>query len=180
VREIMIAYGSIRVGIGRPGLVDPVITRFDQSALQSPDTREKRLAIALYREAGGLNSAPYQFLGYFKIINIARRRGSDQIAWINSALPHVVDQPALARLEQLRGQHPDVGAYLYESGRCAVAHAAEESVVDPDDPADLLRLSLDLPLIRILAEAFMENELQLKGWPVAPHRVQASIGEHEQ
>ncbi len=48
-------------------------------------------------------------------------------------------------------------------GRCAVAHAFHlNRVVNPDDPADLVRLSEDLPVIRELARIAIERELGVK------------------
>ena len=56
----------------------------------------------------------------------------------------------------------DVGEYLYGSGRCAVAHAANDPVVDPDDASDTLRLGSDLPVVKALATHFIESELGIK------------------
>jgi hypothetical protein len=55
-----------------------------------------------------------------------------------------------------------VGQYLYSSGRCAVAHAFNDPVVDPDDAADTLRLARDLPVVKALARRFVEVELGVK------------------
>jgi hypothetical protein len=52
--------------------------------------------------------------------------------------------------------------YLYESGRCAVAHAHNDPVVDPDDYDHLRRVRADLPLVRALAEHAIEHALGVK------------------
>ena len=56
----------------------------------------------------------------------------------------------------------DIGEYLYGSCRCAVAHAGTDPTVDPENPDDMERLRLDLPVIRTLASYVIEKELGLK------------------
>lgn len=51
---------------------------------------------------------------------------------------------------------------MYESGRCAIAHAFSEPLVDPEDPDDSARLQKDLPLIKALAQHLIESELGVK------------------
>ena len=64
---------------------------------------------------------------------------------------------ASERLREL-SQKPDIGAYLYHQGRCAVAHAFDQDVVDPDSYTDTERLFADLSLMRELAEICIEKE----------------------
>jgi len=67
---------------------------------------------------------------------------------------------AAPRLEELSAEgRTDVPAYLYASGRCAVAHAYAQPLIDADDPGDLLRRRKDLPVIRALAEYAIEHDL---------------------
>lgn len=119
-----------------------------------------RLAVALYREAISLNSIPYEFLGYFKIINILYKHGSAQIEWIREVLPKL-ESPAKDRINKLTKLVPDVAKYLYESGRCAVAHAFSDPLVDPDDITHLHRLSSDIDVARSLAEYIIKYELNV-------------------
>jgi hypothetical protein len=53
----------------------------------------------------------------------------------------------------------DIGAHLYESGRCAVAHANRKPIVDPDDPSDMRRMQSELPIMTALAQKAIEEEL---------------------
>lgn len=122
---------------------------------------KQRLAVALYREAMSVNSLPYQFLGFFKIINILHKLGPAQVEWIRDALPKLSNSRASARIEDLTRSQSDVAQYLYESGRCAVAHAFADPLVDPDDLVHLRRLSEDLEVARALAEYLMANELHI-------------------
>lgn len=128
--------------------------------LPDPPDPKAKLALALYREGLSVNLTPYQFLGFFKIINIICDKGMNQKKWIRNNLQHVMDKDALARIAAIQG---DVADYLYDSGRCAVAHAFDQTnVVNPDDPADLIRLSADLPVIRELARVAIEREFGIR------------------
>jgi methylamine utilization protein MauJ len=131
--------------------------------LPDPNDPKAKLALALYREGLSVNLMPYQFLGFFKVINILRDKGKDQQQWIREYLQHVTDKDALTRIAAIRTNGTDVAEYLYGSGRCAVAHAFDQNnVVNPDDPADLIRLAEDLPVIRELARLAIEREFGVK------------------
>ncbi|MCG3130865.1 MAG: hypothetical protein FLDDKLPJ_01639 [Phycisphaerae bacterium] len=131
--------------------------------LPDPPDPKAKLALALYREGLSVNLTPYQFLGFFKIINIICDKGKDQKQWIRNNLQYVTDKDALARIAAIQRNEPDVADYLYISGRCAVAHAFDQAnVVNPDDPADLIRLSEDLPVIRELARVAIERKFGIK------------------
>jgi hypothetical protein len=128
----------------------------------APTDERSIRAIAIYREALSIRNAPYEFLGYMKIINILFKQGNQQIGWINATLPLLTEKHARSRIDELKVTEADVGKYLYESGRCAVAHAFDVPVVNPDDPIDIFRLSADMPVARALAEYLIEHELVLQ------------------
>ncbi len=147
---------------GGKGINSPIICQgFAPANLKTPYDSKARLATAIYREAKSVRNTLYEFLSYFKIINIVYRNGSLQKNWINNTISHLSDRKALDRIDQLRSAESDIGAYLYESGRCAVAHAGVDPVVDPDNPNEFLRLSADMPVAQALAEYLMVNELGL-------------------
>lgn len=147
---------------GGKGTNSPILCQgFVPINLKSPDNPKARLAIAIYREAKSVRNTLYEFLSYFKIINIVHNNGPSQKKWINDIIPHLSEKKALNRIDQLRPIESDIGSYLYESGRCAVAHAGVDPVVDPDNPNDFLRLSADMPVAQALAEYLMVNELGL-------------------
>jgi Methylamine utilization protein MauJ len=54
-----------------------------------------------------------------------------------------------------------VAPYLYGSGRCAIAQAYADPIVDPDDVSDLRRLSGDLHIVKEIAEYLIANELKV-------------------
>jgi hypothetical protein len=130
--------------------------------LPSTTDPKTKLCLALYREAFGLSNYAYRFLGFFKIINVLFAGGREQKAWINAALPKLTGRDAMERITELRKTQADLGHYLFESGRCAVAHAYAEPIVDPDDPADTQRLFSDLPIVKALAEHLIEVDLGIK------------------
>ena len=125
-----------------------------------------RLALALYREALTVNSVPFSFLSYFKILNIFWKdryeKGSNElIEGIRGMLSKLNDNEAVDRIKQLTRSQSDIPNYLYESGRCAIAHAYSVPLVDPDDVADLRRLSQDIWVIKAIAEELIESELKV-------------------
>ena len=169
-RERQTARACLRLGCtGGPTLrggwdrcQSPLLADYVDPNASVPSDPKARLALALYREALGVRHTPYEFLGYFKILNVLYPHMADQVTWINRSLHHVTEARAKARAAQLALLHADVGEYLYVSGRCAVAHAFKQPLVDPDSPEDVFRLADDALVVRALAEYLMEHELGLK------------------
>ena len=136
---------------------------------RQPESNPKAaLALALYREAVTVNSVPFSFLSFFKILNVfwndrKNKEGKNGLVeGIRTSLQKVDDKDALKRIQELTAVGvSDVPQYLYESGRCAVAHAFSDPVVDPDDVTDLRRLSSDIDIIRSIAEHLIEHELKV-------------------
>jgi len=118
--------------------------------------KKAKLAVALYREARSLDNIPFQFLSYFKIVNIfwndkTKNGKNDLIEGLRATLPDIKEKDCIKRIKEIQKKEGDVAYYLYKSGRCAVAHAFVNPIVDPDDVTDIRRLSEDLWLIRNLA-----------------------------
>ena len=137
------------------------------NSIDSYDDPDKVLAMALYREAISINSIPYRFLGFFKILNMFwnekfQNKKSPIIEGIRETLLKIKDVEAAKRIKAITKDEKDVAEYLYQSGRCAIAHAYQSPVVNPDDPEDIRRLYADMPVIRALAEYKMENDLGLE------------------
>lgn len=73
-----------------------------------------------------------------------------------------MDTEANDRIARLRENgERDIPTYLYESGRCAIAHAYKDPIADPDNIEDLHRLSGDVWIIKAIAEHLMENALMI-------------------
>jgi hypothetical protein len=152
----------------------PRESRVTGSSIEFPFNRhvepnaKARLALALFREGRTIRSAPFEFLSYFKVLNIFWKdkwmtvdghRQNPLIEGIREMLPSLADPLAVDRARVLGVAEPDVAAYLYESGRCAVAHAYADPIVDPDDVSALRRLSEDMYIVKEIAESLIESEL---------------------
>lgn len=123
------------------------------------DNEEADLALGLFREGMSVNSTPFAFLSYFKVLNIYHGGGTGQKKWINDNLHRIWYRPALDRLEEIQKTEVNVGRYLYEEGRCAVAHAHGTPLVNPDNYSDRRRMESDLKLMKEIAALFIETEL---------------------
>lgn len=130
------------------------------------DNPKVKLALALYREGRTINSIPFSFLSYFKILNIFwndrmnKKIGKNELVeGIRENLHNIKDPLALERIEELKKIQVDIPTYLYKDGRCAIAHAYKKPFVDPDESTDLYRLSADLAIIKSIAEYLIEHKL---------------------
>ncbi|AZR25134.1 hypothetical protein NX81_023475 (plasmid) [Xanthomonas vasicola] len=120
-----------------------------------------RKALAFWREGQRLSGVhdSFAFLSFYKVIESQFAASAPKIAWINANIDLLTDRAA-ARVAQLRASEIDVSRHLFESGRCAVAHASlQGEIVDPDIPADRRRLREDLDIMEGLAERYIRHEL---------------------
>jgi hypothetical protein len=92
-----------------------------------------------------------------RVVNIVANTRTDHKNWINAHLREVRDPEALAIVSSLTSAGKDVGEHIYSSGRCAVAHAHGDPVINPDSADDLERMTQEMPLIRTLAEIVIEK-----------------------
>jgi len=130
---------------------------FNCNHLPIIENDQTRRALAFLREGRRLRHVhePYSFLSYFKVIE-SQFESDERRAWFTNNLDHI-DGRAAARVAELRGQGIDVSQHLFDSGRCAVAHASMSRViVDPDVPADRARIAADLDVIEGLATRFVK------------------------
>lgn len=140
---------------------------FELNYLPEPTEEKARLALAFYREGLTLNSAAYQCLSYFKVLNTLLDKGPSLKDWINQNIHEARAQAPLTtqNWEKVSGNdltNTSPGEYLYHSNRCAIAHAFAEPLIDPDNPYDRRRLANDLPILKALAEHFIEKEHGIK------------------
>lgn len=129
--------------------------------------KKAKLAVALYREARSLDSVPFRFLSYFKILNIfwndRKENGENSlVVGLRKSLSALTEKNCRDRIRELEEREGDVADYLYKSGRCAVAHAFTDPIVDPDDVTDLHRLSEDLWLMQNLTAHLIEKKYEIK------------------
>lgn len=117
-------------------------------------SERKWLAMSLFREALNSRSVFYEFLNYWKAIEVAYRKVNQRCAWIDSH----VDQLHLERdrVAEIRKNQTSVADYLFKDSRCAVAHVDKRPFVDPDKTEDYHRLSRDARLVKGLARMAIE------------------------
>jgi hypothetical protein len=147
-----------------------VTGNFELDYLPDPTDQRVRWALAFYREGMALerDNVAYATLSYFKILNIVANTGRLQKEWINANVAdfgtnnHIKFELRRRVTELTQSGTTDIGAYLYGSGRCAVAHAGVNPTVDPEDPDDIERLYNDITLIRAMAAHVIEKELGIK------------------
>ncbi len=130
--------------------------------LPHPADPTHRLALALFHEGSTLIyvHVAYSFLSFYKIVNlVSGPHGPAQTGWINAHVPAMNDRRAKERLAELQKAGEDIGKYVYQSCRCAIAHAGDprNAVIDPHNLDDERRLRSDLPLIITLAEIAIEE-----------------------
>jgi hypothetical protein len=129
--------------------------------------KKAKLAVALYREARSLESVPFQFLSYFKILNIfwndKKKSGKNELVeGLRSSLSELREKDCIKRIIEIEKKEGSAADYLYKSGGCAVAHAFADPIVDPDDVTDLHRLSQDLWLMQNLTAHLIEKNFGIE------------------
>jgi hypothetical protein len=124
--------------------------------LPEPDA-QGQLALALMREARGLDHSAYSFLTFYRVLEAALPKGRARGAWITDALDKLEGQ-AKEALSKVRTRGiVDVGGHIQRTRRQAIAHAAEQPIMDPDDYSVVRELYEELPLIQGLAERAIEE-----------------------
>lgn len=123
------------------------------------ESENARKALAFWREGMRLSSVhdSYAFLSFYKVIESQFSDSKPKVQWIQQSIENLTDDSG-KRVAELRAQGIDVSRHLFESGRCAVAHASlDGEIVDPDIPQDRKRLSADLVVIRELARTYIRD-----------------------
>ncbi len=140
-----------------------IVTNFlDTEHLPNAQTKEERAAIALYREGVSLDNPFYAFLSFYKAISVLLPKGKARGVWITDALGRLDDHRAKERCYEIRNNDDDVGLYLFQECRNAIAHAEQQPFINPDEVDDHFRLTQDIPLLRNLAELAIEENSSLK------------------
>lgn len=116
-----------------------------------------RKALAFLREGRRLRHVhePYSFLSFFKVIE-SQFTSKDRVDWVGKNLD-ALEGEAAKRVVELRAAGINVNDHLFQSGRCAVAHASVGgNIIDPDIPADRERIAADLDIIAALADRYIK------------------------
>jgi len=127
------------------------------------ETDNARKALAFWREGQRLRDVhhSYAFLSFYKVIESQFSTAAPKVAWFEKNIERLSGR-CTARISELRTSGTNISRHLFESGRCAIAHASlNGEIVDPDIPSDRRRLASDLDIIEELAHRFISNELQI-------------------
>lgn len=130
--------------------------------LPKPGTDERRAALALYREGISIDNPFYAFLSLYKAISVVFPKGKQRAKFIDSTLGNLDDDRAKKRRDELIESGVDVGQYIWEEGRNAIAHAERRPFVNPDQIDDHFRLHNDVPLLKNLAELAIERHAGIR------------------
>lgn len=161
-------HGMLVDGIGGGNLPRPmgrdktfgigITEEFDLSYFPEPSDEKALLALALMREGRGLNHPGYAFLSFYRVLEVAFPKGRVLGEWITSHVGTLSDHRAKEALSELRAQGiADIGIHLREARRHAMAHATNEPIIDPDDPAEFRRIRAELPIMTELATVAIEE-----------------------
>ena len=157
--------GSGPFGMTGRGPITLNASPFELDYLPDPADPKARLALALCREAAGINMATYAVISYFRVFETHFQSSAREIKdWLNANFGTVTAPQAKEVFDRLQATEQNVGNYLYSACRSAAAHGkiGKERIIDPDDPEDERRLMQDLPLIRAMAIKLTEEILGIQ------------------
>jgi hypothetical protein len=121
--------------------------------------KSQRAALALYREAMNSSSTFYEFLSYYKILELALPGGAPvRGKWLDAiAIPKLGYIP---RMKEILAQHSSLEHYLREMKVNGIKHAIKMTI-DPDNPEDQLATAKDNRLMEQIARLVMIDKLGL-------------------
>jgi hypothetical protein len=115
----------------------------------------EKLLLSIYREAVNARSVFYEFLNYWKLLEVVFPQKDARFAWVNAEAARLPLE--LERITKILQQHPDLAVYLDYNCRSAVVHVFRKPFIDPDSNEDFVRLKLDVPIVRSLAKVAMRT-----------------------
>tara|TARA_R110002072_G_scaffold162687_1_gene314784 strand:+ start:6209 stop:7081 length:873 start_codon:yes stop_codon:yes gene_type:complete len=138
---------------------------------------KEAIAVACFAAARNSSDCMSEFLHYFRILEVIFGRNRDRnqktkkmtnlarSSWVNTTSQLLESDYQCSRVTQLTSAGVgDMDEYLYETNRCAIAHAADlGSVADPSDPAHIRRVASDVDLMRLLARKAIIDHLPNAG-----------------
>lgn len=108
-----------------------ICQEFDLSYFPEVTDGQALLALGLMREGRGLNHVGYAFLSFYRVLEVAFSTDKQRIAWISAALANLTGHGVKEAVDGIKAQGVvDVGKHLFQSGRCAMAHANRKPIVD--------------------------------------------------
>ena len=125
----------------------------------------------------------YKLLGFFKIVETVASGRTAQVLVISKHMkearsraqgrlerPQFLNQIGQEELATLlwSDEEGHLPTFLYEQGRCAIAHAHSQPLRDPDHPGDRTQIELVLPLVEALGRVVIEQDHGIGRW-APPH-----------
>jgi hypothetical protein len=152
--------GNLPRSLGIPR-TNAITEYLDDEHLPVPTNEVARNALAFYREGISLDNPFYSFLSFYKAFSIAIPNGRERDTWMTRRRHMLGHEPA-KRLAEIEKGGIQVGTYLYEQCRHAVAHSDRKPFVNPDNLDDHFRLTKDIPLMRKFTEIAIEEAFEIK------------------
>lgn len=124
------------------------------------ETEDQRKALALYREAGASNNEYLKFLFYWQVLSV---RGSD-IANADAIHARSASTQLHKEVLALPLSSRGVGHYFNDHCRNAIGHVRRDPgrpEIDLDSPEDRLRIREAAYVVRLFAQEFIRDDLQL-------------------
>jgi hypothetical protein len=137
-------------------IIEPAFLQYFPGSKQITD--DQWLALAFFREAINSGSKFYAFLCYHKVLDLVFPKQKDRKDWLNNTAPTLTREKG--RLSEILKNNADFEEYLREERLNAIKHVFHEPVLNPDDPRDEFKVTLDLPLIQDLARLAIEKLLR--------------------
>lgn len=120
-------------------------------------TETQWLALTLFREAANSGSNFYAFLCYHKVLDLVFPKLKDRKHWLNNVAPGQTWEKE--RLLAILKNTTDLEKYFREERLNAIKHVLKKPFVNPDDPKDQIRITVDVYVIKDLARLAIEKLL---------------------
>lgn len=170
LREVSRTAGSACPPLGRgesdPPYRPPTHARVRPLWAPEPPDSGAQLALALYREGLNEQNWAFRYLSFFKVVETLV---SGREAIIELTARHLAEARERRALRpkpghELPSDDGELAERLFKAGRCAIAHAHRDPLVNPDDPTDTDEIARDVFVIQGLAEVVIEKEHQVPRW----------------
>jgi hypothetical protein len=127
-----------------------------------PSNARALLALALHREGRANSNPAFQYLSYFKVLETVARGKEKLLVLMTRYLPRATERagwdPWGKPYRSVGVTDADLAREVYEQGRCAIAHAHGEPLIDPDDLSNTEAIYRQVRLVLALAELAIEEE----------------------
>jgi hypothetical protein len=131
--------------------------RWAQQALDTEQTPEQWLALALFREGVNSRSEFYAYLCFWKVVEHSLK--GKQREWINNVARGLSREKE--KIDDILNSHGDLAKYLWDARRNAIAHVLRKTM-NPDDPKDERIIKRDTYVMQDFARVAIETVLGVK------------------